>query len=172
MSERDLDYQTSEISLDSIKVRFDGMLSENSELPDADMDFSEISNVYLDFSRVNFVNSGGVKKWILFAEKLSKYSDLRVVFTNCPRIIIDQVNMIIGFLPKNGVIESVIVPLHCQKCDRGFKVRKGLKDVKQIPTDNDLINLFNPDDCEFSPECKNHLEVDGLTDYLFNFMKK
>ena len=35
----------------------------------------------------------------------------KIEFRNCPKVIIDQINMVKGFLPENAIVESFLRPL-------------------------------------------------------------
>jgi hypothetical protein len=63
--------------------------------------------VIFDFNLLSSMNSCGIRDWIKFIDTLK---NKRVVYERCPRILVDQMNMIKGFLPKGSSIRSVYAP--------------------------------------------------------------
>lgn len=92
---------------EELKVTISGIIDE-------DVDFSTYKlgsskKVEIDFKNVKSINSCGIREWIkwLAPAKASQLS-----FINCPKIIIDQINMVDGFLPSNGKVLSFFVPYY------------------------------------------------------------
>ncbi len=90
-----------------LKITMSGIIDE-------DVDFSiykisEAKKVEIDFKNIKSINSCGIREWIKWLS-LNKTGELS--FINCPKIIIDQVNMVDGFLPSNGKVLSFFVPYY------------------------------------------------------------
>lgn len=69
------------------------------------VDFKTSSVV--DLSKLTLINSTGIREWINW---ISQFGNTGLAFTNCPKIFIDQVNMINGLITENSIIESFQVP--------------------------------------------------------------
>ncbi|MBL7670364.1 MAG: hypothetical protein JNM39_07745 [Bdellovibrionaceae bacterium] len=81
---------------------------------DEDVDFSQLNvagaeKVSVDFSGVKSINSCGIREWMKWIASLKT---AEVTYVKCPKVIIDQINMVDGFLPSNGKVESFYVPYY------------------------------------------------------------
>lgn len=65
------------------------------------------TEVVINLDQVKMINSLGIREWIKFVGQLSQ---LKVEFIKCPKIFIDQVNMVQGFITANCKIKSFYVP--------------------------------------------------------------
>ena len=93
----------------------------------------------------------------------------QIVFQNCPIIVVDQINFIQGFLPKNATVESIKVPVFCEKCDREFIFLKSTRYLKE--SIDSLIYDIPGLDCESFPHCKKFLEIDFLPEASLKFLE-
>ena len=81
---------------------------------DEDVDFSiyslaGLSQMELDLNSIKSINSCGIREWIKW---LGTNSTAKMTYINCPKIIVDQINMVDGFLPKNAQVLSFYVPYY------------------------------------------------------------
>ncbi|MFN3696485.1 MAG: hypothetical protein ACK4VO_03510 [Pseudobdellovibrio sp.] len=63
--------------------------------------------VIINLDQIKMINSLGIREWIKFIGVLSQS---KVEFIKCPKIFIDQVNMVQGFITPNCKIKSFYVP--------------------------------------------------------------
>lgn len=61
----------------------------------------------INFQGLKSINSTGIREWIKLMQKLKS---VQLSFVECPKVFIDQVNMIQGFAPANTKILSFYVP--------------------------------------------------------------
>lgn len=83
-----------------------------SGVVDEDMDFQTAS--LLGYSNLEFylaelkgINSCGIREWIRW---VGTVKDRPVIYHQCSKIVIDQINMVRGFLPEGGRVASFYVP--------------------------------------------------------------
>jgi hypothetical protein len=81
---------------------------------DEDMSFKSIKidgaeEVVINFEKVNGIKSFGIRELIRW---LNNYRDVKITYTRCPKIVVDQINIVDGFLPKNATVESFYVPYY------------------------------------------------------------
>ena len=81
---------------------------------DEDVDFQQYSLsganlIDLDLNGVSSINSCGIREWIKW---ISTGSSAKITFNNCPKVIVDQINMVDGFLPGNATVTSFFVPYY------------------------------------------------------------
>ena len=142
---------------DMLIIQMSGVIDEEFQSLELDDSFE---TYIFDFQEVVLINSCGVREWILFIEKITK----KIIYRNCPQIIIHQINMVKGFLTDNCEIESFYAPYYCEECD--LEIEKFLKpsDI----TDQKAPN-YNCDSCS---EEETELEFDAIESQYFNFIKK
>jgi hypothetical protein len=73
-------------------------------------DIGGANEVVLDLDKVTAINSVGIREWIKWVKTMPAGSKLSV--RKCPKIIVDQINMVAGFLPPGTTIESFYVPYY------------------------------------------------------------
>ena len=142
-----------------------GYMNEQTNLPDLNL-FEDCQSLVINFRQVKAILSIGIKKWIQFCEKLENLPKLKVEFIDCSKQVIDQINLVEGFLPHNAHVKSLFVPIFCEKCNRTFKIHKSTENIKsEIDA---IIKNAEGIDCEFFPGCKENFEVEFNT---FSFLK-
>lgn len=93
---------------DKLEVTFEGVFDE-------DVVFKPLkpsSQVALQLEKVEAINSCGIREWITWMQSMSDRTVIEL--HKCPKIIVDQINMVEGFLPKNGKVMSFFVPYFCE----------------------------------------------------------
>lgn len=73
-------------------------------------DVGSASAVVLDLEGVQAINSVGIREWIKWIKAFD--AGLQLSVRRCPKIIVDQINMVAGFLPSQAVVESFYVPYY------------------------------------------------------------
>lgn len=74
------------------------------------IDLAGATKVIVDLDGVTAINSCGIREWIKWIRTAAP--SVPVVYRNCPKIIVDQINMVAGFLPEYGKVESFYVPYY------------------------------------------------------------
>ena len=152
-----------------ILMTLNGMLDESAKLP-TEIDLSGVKFFYIDFSNLQFVNSSGIGHWIPFMVFLEKKEDLNVIFANCGKIVIDQVNAVRGFLPTNGKVASFFVPIYCTVCEKSMKVFQEV--AKFSRNESDIIAHVKDVECNSFPGCRKNFEVDVMPQGYFKFLDR
>ncbi len=134
---------------------------------DEDANFSTISlegakEVVLDLEQVSAINSCGIREWIKW---IKTAPSSKFIYRKCPKVIVDQINMVSGFLPENGMVESFFVPYYSDASDTEkmvlFTSGKEFKGSE----------IFPPDEVK---DDKNGdvMEMDVIEAKYFKFLKK
>jgi hypothetical protein len=125
----------------------------NLHMPDA-------TEVIVNFDKVTRIQSCGIREWI---QLINPYTKLPFVYVKCPKIIIDQINMLSGFLPESGKIESFYVPYYNEESG----------DEKQIlftyGTEFDKNGIYPPKEVKDSNG--NLMEMDVVETKYFKFLQ-
>lgn len=98
---------------DRTQVVFQGDLTEVAEFEDLAGRLSGL--VEFDLGGVRYLNSAGVRKWVLFLERLASVS--AYTFVRCSTAFVMQASMV-GRVLGNGRIDSFWAPYVCQSCER------------------------------------------------------
>ena len=100
-----------------VRLTFEGAMDEHS-------DYTQIKNedftneVVFDLEQVSHINSTGIKHWVKWIDKIqNEHPRIAFWFINTPKAIIDQINMVDGFLPGNSTVQSFKVPYYCEACE-------------------------------------------------------
>jgi hypothetical protein len=110
MSSLDVEIQKTDRA---IKLTLTGSINEDSDMPT--VNFSAYTEIQFELKGVRSINSYGIRTWLKWISTIP--TDAKLVFSNCPKVFIDQANMITGFIPKGGVVHSFDVPYFCEACD-------------------------------------------------------
>lgn len=145
----------------------DGMIGESSLLFSKSLE--GVSELTLDLSKMTYINSVGVKNWILWTNKIPRTCKVRLI--NSPFVIASQASMVFGFQPKNMTIESVRIPYSCESCrieiirlaHRGQDYEYATKELPE------KLNFPLELPCPKCPE--KLLEPDFQIEKTFNFLK-
>jgi DNA-directed RNA polymerase subunit RPC12/RpoP len=135
-----------------------------SGIIDEDADFTPISGldqpkISFDFKEITLLNSCGIREWISFINKIPDAS--RIHYTNCPQIIIEQINMVHGFFKTGSTIESFYGPYYCSSCDKESKILLKKTDIKNQKAPSQTC-----------PHCQApNMEFDALEEQYFHFLK-
>ncbi|MCU0293359.1 MAG: PilZ domain-containing protein [Thermoanaerobaculaceae bacterium] len=96
-----------------LRVYLDGDFIETTDF--AGLDRQLAGSVDFDASGVRYINSHGSRLWVAFLRELDTVE--HYTFSRCSVAFTLQAAMLDGFLGK-GRIVSMMVPYHCETCDR------------------------------------------------------
>lgn len=146
---------------DKILIEIKGHIDEDANF--SNVDLSSGGKFIFDLQNVEAINSCGIREWITWVRKAPPASEL--VFRNCPKIVVDQINMVAGFLPDNGRIESFYVPYFCESSGNEkmilFTEGKEFKGSDLLPPEE----IKDDETGEF-------MEMDVIEAKYFKFLKK
>jgi hypothetical protein len=106
-----------EKSASQVKVNISGVIDE-------DVDFNAYNlagapSVEVHLGDVKSINSCGIREWIKW---IASAGPAPVVYHECPKVIVDQINMVQGFLPASGKVNSFYVPYFSESSGAEKKV--------------------------------------------------
>jgi hypothetical protein len=87
-----------------------GQIDEDSTFSGAEL--SGISSVAFELEGILAINSCGIREWIKWMRTLPNSASVK--YRKCPKVIIDQINMVSGFLPEHAKVESFFVPYYSE----------------------------------------------------------
>ena len=142
---------------DQVVVELKGSIDEDS-------DFSKIESLegkayIFDFDKVEMINSCGVREWISFIEKLPE--NAKIIYKSCPQVVIEQINMVQGFIRKGARIDSFYAPYYSEEKDEVQSILLKASDI----VDGKAPEMKDPNTGEV-------LEFDAIEAQYFNFLKQ
>lgn len=145
-----------QIQGETATISLSGVINEDAQ-------FDKIQSLNLkkyifDFDKITLINSCGIRDWIKFLQSLGS---VEIQYENCPQIIIEQINMVHGFITPNTKITTFYAPYFCDKCDAEKKIKLKASDI-----------LMGKAPVETCPNCKDILEFDALEKQYFHFLSQ
>lgn len=133
---------------------------------DEDVDFTQFSlgeaqQIDLELSGIKSINSCGIREWIKW---MATNKNAKINFNQCPKVIVDQINMVDGFLPQNAKVSSFFVPYYNDDsgAEKNILFRFGTEF-----TDSSV----NPP-AAVKDESGNDMEMDIIESKYFKFIKR
>ncbi len=133
---------------------------------DEDFDFTQYvikdyNEIEVNLAALKSINSCGIREWIKWFNTNPKGT---ILFYECPKIIIDQINMVQGFLVSNARVMSFFVPYYNE--DVGSELNVLFKYGQEFTEDGVKPPQVVKDDQG------NLLEMDVVESKYFRFLKK
>ena len=151
---------------EEVTIFLTGHLSENSDFNSLNVDSAQ--TLIFDLEDVRLVNSSGLRNWLMFIRSLSE--GVKVVLRHCQSMVVEQMNILEGFLPETGYVESVYVPYYCEKCDatRSKLLKRGEAFQEATEDKEHFFTISETDTCE---QCGGAMSLDILPKHHFRFLK-
>lgn len=142
----------------ALNVQMSGIIDEDADFSQHPL--SSFQNIEFNLEGVKSINSCGIREWIKWIETSS---GSQITFEKCPKVIIDQMNMVDGFLPKNGKVLSFFVPYYNESsgAEKNILFNSGVEFVG--------AQLNPPSDIK--DDDGNEMEMDVIETKYFKFLK-
>lgn len=140
-------------------VHIEGVLDEDfifSKYP-----LSEAEEVEFYLGKLKNINSCGIREWINW---MGTIKSVKIKLIECPKVIVDQINMVQGFISKNTVIESFYVPY--------FNEEAGTEKNVLFSLGKEYTNSELNYPKEITDESGRSMELDVIESKYFKFLKK
>jgi hypothetical protein len=145
---------------DTLVLALKGSVDEDAVL--GGVQFDNAKTVIMDLEKITAINSCGIREWIKWLKSMP--AEVKLTYRQCPKVIVDQINMVAGFLPPNGSVESFFVPYFNEEsgAEKMILFRNG-EEFKEG-------NLNPP--AEVKDEKGQLMEMDVIEAKYFKFLKK
>lgn len=124
---------------------------------------NDIKEIEIQFDKEVTFNSIGIREWITWVTPLSRNKDLRIKLFGCPVSMVQQMNLLSGFLPAQAEVVSFYIPFYSDDTDESkwVLVSRGKeiidKELKvEFPKDS------NGKEMEMDVNPKNYFKFIGL----------
>ncbi len=136
-------------------VEFEGRIDEDSVF---DQVLEIKTNEYhFNFEKIEMINSCGIRNWMTFIGEID--DSAKILYQKCSQVIIEQMNMVNGFIKQGASIESFYAPYYCDPCDI---------EIKMLLNSDAIKNRKAP--VVHCSKCQKEMEFDGIEDQYFNFI--
>lgn len=139
---------------DQVEFKLSGQIDEDA---DFELIKTDKSKVIFDLENISLINSCGIRDWVQYQASLP--SESTIIYRKCPQVIVEQLNIIKGFIKEGGVVESFIAPYYNDAKD---------EEVKILITPAEVIDSKAP---VKKDDEGNELEFDEIELQYFNFLK-
>jgi hypothetical protein len=152
---------------DQVHVALDGAIGETTPL--FILPVSDIKDLTVDMSGVTYINSIGVKHWIMWTQKIPTTTAVKLL--NCPFVIVSQASMVVGFLTKNMKIESFRMPYACEECGKEEQMTAVRGTDYEYPSEGAPRKIAVPEELPCTKCKEGKLEPDFFLDKTFKFLE-
>ncbi len=143
----------------SLLISVEGSINEDLQIEK----LTELKKAHIifDLDKVKMINSCGIREWIRLIESYG--SAITLEYIKVPQIVIQQMNMISGFLSKNAKVTSFYAPYFIEDLD----------EEKQILLRSDEIKDFKAPKMNSNVDGTDYpLDFDAIEEQYFKFLKK
>lgn len=142
--------------------QFAGAMDERTGLPALPEPLP--ARLIVDLSGVNLINSLGCRNWVNWVKPFEKGG--RLELEKCPPPVVNQANILVGFLPPFAEVTSFFVPYFCEPCEHEeFVLVQAGKDYGP----GQKLSMSPTRSC---PKCGEVTELDVMPERYFKFLDK
>lgn len=91
------------------------ILQRNSLPPLRDLE--QLRELHVEFAESFLLNSLGIQDWILWLSPIAKKEGVKIYLHKCPVSVVQQINLVLNFLPPNAEVQSFLVPFYSDSTD-------------------------------------------------------
>jgi anti-anti-sigma regulatory factor len=149
----------SETAGDSLVIHIEGSINEDLVIEKA----AELKHAHIifDMQKVKMINSCGIREWIRMLDQHG--TEAKFEYVNVPQIVIQQMNMISGFLTKNAKVNTFYAPYFIEDLDEERQVLLKADEIKDFKAPKMSATV---DGTEYE------LDFDAIEDQYFRFLKR
>jgi hypothetical protein len=119
------------------------------------------ASIIFDLDKVKMINSCGIREWIRLIESIG--GETKLEYIKVPQIVIQQMNMISGFLSKNAKVTTFYAPYFIEDLDEEKQILLRTDEVKDFKAPKMSTNVDGTDYA---------LDFDAIEEQYFKFLKR
>lgn len=143
----------------TLMIKVTGSINEDLQIEK--LSDLKASHMIFDVDAVKMINSCGIREWIRLIESFG--SAVTLEYIKVPQIVIQQMNMISGFLSKNAKVTSFYAPYFIEDLD---EERQMLLRVDEIVNFKAPVMTTEVDGENYK------LDFDAIEEQYFRFLKR
>ncbi len=132
----------------------------DDSFPTANIQLPADKPIEINLNEIKMINSLGIREWIKFVNSVQSKN---VSIVCCPKIFIDQVNMVQGFIPVEFKIKSFYVPYFNEDDD----LEKSILYISGKDYGDGFLNVKST----INHESGAVLDIDVMEQKYFKFLK-
>ncbi|MGE0525971.1 MAG: hypothetical protein AB7G93_09370 [Bdellovibrionales bacterium] len=143
-----------------VRMALEGVVDENCQLPDFEEEIP--GRMLVDLEMLSMINSLGCRKWVDWMRRVRARAGL--ILQRCSPPVVNQMNILAGFLPKGVIVESFFAPYLCAECGHNeldLFVRGEHFD------DSGITHVAEHRSC---PSCSGCMDLDVMPQRYFSFL--
>lgn len=154
------------VMFDEVNYYLKGYINEFSQF--GTHSFQSANKINFYFEKIEMINSTGILNWINWLNLVLQYNPrLQLTYSGCPKVVVDQMNKIKGFLPDSAIVKSFDVPFYCKDCGKNYSKQIVLgKEYRAGEDTHGQIDL----EVMSCPKCNQPMEYDFVSDKYFKFL--
>lgn len=147
------------VEKNTLHLALEGEIQATGALPILDM--SGLKELNLDIGKVTYINSGGIRNWIVWISDLNKnFPSVEFVFRQIPPIMVSQITNVDSFIPKKSKIKSVYIPFFCDHCGAAAtRLFEPQKYFEAATPKAEILAVMSEMSC---PKCSQPMEIDAF----------
>ncbi len=143
----------------NLTLELSGTVDELAAFSSVSLD--NINHLTINAKRIETINSWGVREWIKWVRTYP--ADLKVTIVGTPQVIVDQINLVAGFLPPGAVVETFYVPYYCNNCGNASNIL--------FNSERDIVNgKMAESKSAICESCSSPAEWDVIVNSYFKFL--
>lgn len=143
----------------SLLIKVEGSINEDLQIEK--LTEMKKPHIIFDMDKVKMINSCGIREWIRLIE--SHGNGITLEYVKVPQIVIQQMNMISGFLSKNAKVTSFYAPYFIEDLDEEKQVLLRADEIKDFKAPKMNANVDGTDYA---------LDFDAIEEQYFKFLKR
>lgn len=145
-----------------------GKIDENSNFKEIKL--PQANQLMIDLQGIYHINSMGLKNWSIWVKNLPKYPG-GIGLRNCPKVVVNQINILEGFLPSGATVESIEVPFFCDECktESNYLAVRGKDYIEKTADQSEKILMQFIKKCE---KCGSTAHADIIEMKHFKFLNR
>jgi hypothetical protein len=142
----------------AVKIALFENVDEDFQFKDLQIDGATHIDLFL--GGVKAINSCGIREWVRWISEIG--SAVSITFHECSKPIVDQINMVKGFLPTHCRVESFMVPYYSESTEESKLIlfRNGVEfGSKKVNPPANIVDSSG-----------NQMDLDVVEKRYFNFI--
>ena len=147
------------VKKNTLHLTLEGEIQATGVLPQLDM--SGLKELDLDIGKITYINSGGIRNWLVWISELNKkFPSMEFVFRQIPPIMVSQITNVDSFIPKKSKIKSIYIPFFCDHC--GASATRLFDPQKYFEASNSKEEILAAMSEMACPKCSQNMEMDAF----------
>ena len=154
----------------SIRVVFGGDMTDGCSFPKIE-DLAGVDSITIDLEKTNYINSTGIRQWILWTESIqNKSPNVSIFLENVQAVFVRTQAVIFDLLPAGTKVVSFFLPYFCESCNKDEFVLAHTKELlENFKSDGEMVKEIESYNCSI---CGKKIELDAFPLTFVKFIRE